>query len=196
MMGTAFKYQQRWASVLRAIAWLGVAALVMGAAACPKPLVLEMDTGFSVNLARPAAAWPRLDRLSLGEIEAYEQHGKPDYFRIWYNHRGEIATKWEAGPVLRRKRAGEMPRSWVYEEKKIEIRFLSPSKFEVVPLSDPLQVICRRGDPQARDVQTLKDGTVRESWMYYDVGEKYIFVEGNLARKQILKGLGRPFGGL
>lgn len=193
-VATVFRYRQQWASAARLLAWLGAAVFVMGAASCPNPTVLNMDTGFSVNLARPAATWPRLDRLSLAEIEAYEQHGKPDYFRIWYSHRDEITSKWEASPILRRKSVSGLPRSWVYEEKKIELRFPSPSKFEEVPLSDKLQVLCHRGDPQDRpDIQTLKSGAIRESWMYYDVGEKYIFLDGHLARKQVFTPMGRPF---
>ena len=181
----------RLASPIRLVVALFVAAVAMGAA-CRKDLALNMDAKFSVNLVRPAVTWPRLDRLTPAELEVYDKYGKPDYFRLWYNPHGEISTSREAGPAIRRKLLGELPRSWVYEEKKIEVQFRSPAKFEEVPFSDRMTVLCLRGDPDDRDVQT-KENIILESWTYYDVGEKYVFVGDRQVEKQVFKGVGRPF---
>jgi len=178
---------------IRLVCIVAAGAMAAGSASCPKKMSFSLDTKFSVNLVRPSPTWPKLEKLSLAQLEVYEKYGRPDYFRIWYNPRGEIVTAREAGPIIRAKRLGELPRSWVYENKKIEVRFTSPSKYEELPLSDQLKVLCLRGDPQERDVQTLKGGIVRESWTYFDVGEKYFFIDGHISKKQVFKGVGRPF---
>lgn len=180
------------ATVVRLVGWLATAVFALGTASCPKEMALNVDEKFSVNLVRPAATWPRLNRLSPGEIEAYQNYGKPDYFRILYPPHGEISTSREAGPAIRAKRLKDLPRSWIYETKKIEIQFPSAAKFVEMPLSDQMKVLCLRGDPQDRDFQT-KNGRIHESWTYYDVGEKYFFLDGHLAEKQVFQGIGRPF---
>jgi hypothetical protein len=182
-----------FATAMRTVGWLAAVALTMGSASCPtKEMALNVDQKFSVNLVCPAALWPRLDRLKPAEIEAYQKHGKPDYFRILYSPHGEIATSREAGPVIRAKKLADLPRSWVYEAKKIEVQFVSPAKFVEVPLSDQLKILCLRGDPQERDHQSKND-MVREMWTYFDVGEKYFFLDGRLVEKQVFTGVGRPF---
>ncbi len=175
--------------------WLcGMAAFLCGAAAtCQKDLSVSMDTKFSVNLVRPSDSWPKLRDLSAAELEAYEKYGKPDFFRVWYNPRGEIATSREAGPVYRNRQVSKLPLSWLYEKQGIEVRFESPTKFVEVPMSDQFRVLCERGDPQERDVLSSVQGMRRESWTYWDVGEKYIFLDGKLQEKQVFTGVGRPF---
>ncbi len=172
----------------------GMALLLCGASAtCQKDLSVSMDTKFSVNLVRPSENWPNLRELSAAELAAYEKYGKPDFFRIWYNPRGEIATSREAGPVYRNRQVSKLPLSWLYEKAGIEIRFESPTKFVEVPMSDQFRVLCERGDPQERDVLSPVQGMKRESWTYWDVGEKYIFLDGRLQEKQVFTGVGRPF---
>ena len=183
----------RWTVAVKPAIWLTAAVLVTGAASCPtKEMALNVDQKFSVNLVRPAALWPRLESLSPAEIEAYQKYGRPDYFRLWYNPRGEISTSREAGPVIRAKKLGDLPRSWVYEAKGIEVQFPTQAKFVESPLTDQLKILCLRGDPQERDFQPRND-KIREMWTYYDVGEKYFFMDGRLVEKQVFSGIGRPF---
>jgi len=184
---------RRHSAPVRVLGWFVAATFALGAASCPtKEMALNVDQKFSVNLVRPAAMWPRLDKLSPAEIEAYEKHGRPDYFRIWYNSRGDISASREAGPIIRAKKLTDLPRSWIYEAKGFEIQFPTLAKSVEAPLSDQLKVLCLRGDPQARDQQT-KNGMLRETWTYYDVGEEYFFYDGRLTEKQVFKGIGRPF---
>jgi len=177
------------------IAWAAVMALILGAAACPKGGgVMNLDTKFSVNLARPVPTWPQVKELSPAELDAYEKYGKPDFFRIWYSERGDIVTSREAGPAIRGKLVSELPRSWVYARTKTELQFVSPTKFVEVPISDEIKVLCLRGDPQERDRQALPNGSIRVVWRYFDVGESYAFVDGRQdGQPQIFKGIGRPF---
>jgi len=181
------------AMVARLMGCLTVAALLMGSSSCPRDLASNVDSKFSVNLVRPSATWPKINTLSPGETEAYGKYGQPDYFRVWYNKGGEIATSREAGPIIRGRQVSELPRSWIYEAGGIELRFVSPTKFMEVPISDQIKVLCQRGDPQERDVLSLVDGKAKESWTYWDVGEKYFFLDGKQIEKQVFKAIGKPF---
>lgn len=184
----------RAASAVGLVGWVTVAVLIMGAASCPRGGGMNLDSKFSVNLARPAPTWPEVKKLQPAELDAYEKYGKPDFFRIWYNERGDIMTSREAGPAIRGKLVSELQRSWIYERTKTELQFVSPTKYVEVPISDQVRVLCLRGDPQERDHQSLPNGSVRETWRYFDVGESYTFVDGRQDGKpQVFKGIGRPF---
>jgi len=183
---------KRFAKAMRLAAWLALAAAITGFATCGMEPPVNVNPNFSYNLAVPDARWPRLNLLSPAENEVYQKYGKPDYFRLWYNKQGDLVSGREAGPIVRARKLRDLRRSWIYEDKKIEVKFRSPAKSEEVPLSDQLQVLCLRGDPQERDPQ-IRNGILREMWTYFDKGEKYIFMDGRLAEKQLFKGVGKPF---
>ena len=174
-------------SVFGLAAWVGLSVLLMGMASCPKSINYSANPKWSVNLIQPGRSWPRLANMSPAKLEAYDQFGKPEFFRVWYNSAGELANTRQAGPLIREKDLGKLPWSWVYEKQEIEIRFESPTKFEKVPIPDKVKVLCLRGDPHEQPKMfTLKSGSLREDWIYYDVGKKYIFVDDKLGKVEVL----------
>lgn len=190
-MATALR-DATWWNRMRTSGWLAVAVVLIGAASCPKAIQIDIDTKFSANLVRPAATWPPLDQLTPAELDAYEKFGAPDFFHLWYNRRGDLVSSREAHPFIREKKLDELPRSWVYEAGGFEIRFLTAARFEKQPISDKIKVICLRGDPQDVDRQRMRNGDVKEYWTYFDVGEKYLFVNDRQAGEpQIFKGMNR-----
>jgi len=170
-----------------------LALLLVAATGCFTKHLYDFDPNFSVNLMTPDEDWPDMDKMRPAEIEVFEKYGEPDFFRPWYNRRGEIMNRWEAGPRIRTKTVTDLRMSWIYEDRSVEIQFKSPTQFVEVPLSDKLKVLCERGDPSEIAALTNPKDPAREAWTYFDVGEKYFFTEeGRFARpKQVLKGISR-----
>jgi hypothetical protein len=183
--------KRRGIGLVRLAGWVVVAGLVMGFNTCPSKKDFIWQPDLSVNLAVPGTKWPKLDKLPPAQIEVYEKYGAPDFFRVWFNPHGELATEWEATRLYRTKNLEKYVGSWIYTGRKIEVVFRSPAKYEEVPLSDKLSLICRRGDPESRDVQNKK-GMVREVWTYYSYGERYIFLDDRLADTELFRGFGAP----
>jgi hypothetical protein len=177
--------------IFRTGGWLGVAALLMGSASCFESINYAVDPAFSVNIIKPGSTWPKFDNMTPAKLEVYDRYGRPDYFRVWYNPNGEIANMRQAGPLIRQREVGRLPWSWVYETEEIEVRFGSPTRFEEIPLSDKLKVLCTNGDPHAPpDITELKTGSIRESWIYYDVGKQFVFIDDKLADVHRFRGMG------
>jgi hypothetical protein len=155
----------------------------------------EFEPKFSVNLMTPAADWPNVKVMTPAELEVYEKHGTPDYFRPLYSKSGDIASRWEAGTFIRQRKVNELKRTWIYEDAGVEIEFKSPSKFQEKPLSDKMRTLIRRGDPS--EVSALQSSDLaREAWTYWDVGEKYFFTEdGKYARpvQKMTRAIGKNF---
>ncbi|MBM3333078.1 hypothetical protein FJY63_00285 [Candidatus Sumerlaeota bacterium] len=180
--------------LLRATVLLAAGALCVGSETCRKHLDFDIDSRFSSNLARPTDEWPDLTQLSPVEIEVYDKYGGPDFLRIWYNRTGAIVDSREAGGFVRSEAVRNLPKSWVFLDRRVEIRFPSKSRYEEVALTDQLLVLCHRGDPTRRERQSRSDGTVREIWTYWDVGEQYFFIDGHQdGEPRVFKGIGRPF---
>lgn len=152
---------------------------------------------FSVNIINPSRTWPNFDNLTPAMIEALDKEGRPDHFRVWFNPYGELANQRQARTLIKEEELGRKPWSWIYLRKEIEVRFPTSTQYEKVPLSDKLKVLCERGDPQQRpDIQQMKSGSIKESWFYYDVGRKYVFIDEELAEVQIFQGMGPHMKGL
>jgi hypothetical protein len=172
-----------------------LAALAAGGAGCHRSLQFGFDPRFSVNLMTPSNQWPDMKKMTPAEIEVYEKYGKPDFFRLLYSKRGELATHWEANPLIRAKKVNGLPKTWIYEDAGIEVRFRSPAKFEEIKLDDRMKTLLAHGDPSEISPLQSKD-LAREAWTYWDTGEKYFFREdGMFARpkQSIGKGIGRNF---
>ena len=146
---------------------------------------LVMDPQWSCNIYRPASEWPgKKYELSSAQEKVLELRGEPAFVRLWYDPVGEFKEFREVYLKFKDKSWMELKRSWIYLDTREEVEFISATYYEVHPLTDMLDVMCKRGDPD--EILTFERGvdTPILQWTYYAFGERYKFLENRQIRKE------------
>jgi len=150
---------------------LGVVAVSFGLIPfmAPKEQPYVYNFRHTVNIFEPGPKWPVEKLFTPVEKQVYDQFGKPDCFRLFYDSKGEIKVR----SVLQQEWKGKdlkslPPFSWVYLQRGEEIVFTNNS-FKPQPLSDVVKVVISSGDPES--VKDIGNGLI--TWTYYSTGKIY-----------------------
>lgn len=154
-----------------------VAVLIAG---CGKKDEIEIQKGFSINLARPVNSWPKRQNLTPAQKNIFETHGTPEFLHLWWAADGMIQTEDQVHRTLRSRQLNEIKNSWVYPQKNLEVIFDGPENYREIPIDDELQVLVQLGDPESMRVNTSYKEGLEEWWTYYSRGETIIFRDGKL----------------
>jgi hypothetical protein len=142
------------------------------------------DPTFSINIAELLPGWPNDENaLAPAEEEVLRTHGRPDYFHIMWSRRSDIVDESVAHRLRRQRRVDpqKLQRRWIYMDAREEVRFAKDKlSYEVTPLSDQLEVIVRRGDPEEMRFPVVSGGRRIEKWYYWNQGLLVTFEDGRL----------------
>jgi hypothetical protein len=129
---------------------------------------VSFNPEFSINLMPLGDKWPgELKDLKPRERAALGQYGPPDFMRILWNRNGsvKIRDQFSKAERERMKKALELPTTWVYVDRNIELVFQGDSWAER-KLNDEIRLIARMGDPEA--VRAVGGGVAE--WTFYSTG--------------------------
>ncbi len=146
---------------------------------------------FSVNLAVPSEEWADSDTFTSAEQAVFEQFGKPNFIRIWWDENGRIKTYLEVDRDISSRLYREKEKSWIYKNDEKEIIFPDANNFEVLPLSPKLKILCQYGDPENRKInEEVSTSKQVEVWQYYTLGKIFTFWDNILVKEQTVPRLG------
>jgi len=160
---------------------------------CAKPK-LEIDPDYSWNLVRPQEEWPGEkpeEILKPAELEAFAVYGRPDAIRIIYDASGRIITRTEVDTKFvgkKAKKIEDFQRSYVYAVKRVEVVMHPSGEIEEKPLNDQLRIVYENGDPESR---TSRPNSTQETWVYYSLGRRFLFLDGELIGEEKFQPMGR-----
>lgn len=158
---------------------------------CFKKKFLILNPQFSVNLAVPTDNWPAESKLTPAQKAIFEQLGKPDYIRIWWDKEGRLKSYLNVDRAIEKKLYREAKQSWVYIRMEKEIVFINENGYTTLPLSDKLKVLCKYGDPESVKIDENKEtGEKIEIWQYYSEGKIFKFLDEKLIKEQTLPRVG------
>lgn len=159
----------------------------------PNNVMEGMNPRFSFNVFEPPKWWPDEDSFTsrdkvIGNLKKqyYDEHGAPDYLRVWYNPEGT--------PLPRESvtHSRELPEpksfSWIYLSRNVEVVFTRQGA-EEKPISDEVKTICENGDPD--EVRFIgHDPNIRMvRYIYHQKGLQIDFQNFKIVKKQHLPGM-------
>ena len=156
-------------------------ALIVG---CGSKDEIEIQTGFSMNLARPVNSWPERQNLTPAQKNIFDTYGSPEFLHLWWVADGMLQTADQVRRILRSREINEIKNSWVYPQKNLEVIFDGPENYREIPIGDELHVLVQIGDPESMRVNTSYKEGLEEWWTYYSRGETIIFRDGKLFDKR------------
>jgi hypothetical protein len=177
----------------RFLAVLPVLLGIVAMSGCSKPK-LEIDSEYSWNLVRPNQEWPGEkpeEILKPAELEAFAAYGRPDAVRIIYDASRRIITRTEVDTKFvgkKPKKVEDFERSYVYAIKKVEVVMHPSGEIEEIPLNDQLRIVYEHGDPESR---TSRPNSNQETWVYYSLGRRFLFLDGELIGEEKFQPMGR-----
>lgn len=178
--------------IMRRMKWILVLMIGLLLVGCLGNKFMVFDVDYSVNLARPTEEFPDPKTITPAQQAILSEYGKPDYIRIWWDSEGSYRTWMEFQRAIEKKDFVEQKQSWVYLDKKFEIRFPSQTDFQKVPLTDTLSLIARYGDPEQRTVRQDNDLNARvEVWQYYSAGKLFTILDDKIVKEQTFTQMGK-----
>jgi hypothetical protein len=111
------------------------------------------------------------------EKAALEKYGRPDFMRIIWDRSGAIKIRDQFNAVERKrmKKAAELPTTWVYLDRNVELVF-SGDTWQERRLNDEIKLVARMGDPEA--VREIPGGIVE--WTFYSTGRIVKLLNGSI----------------
>lgn len=155
---------------------IGIVALSFGLIPFmgPKQQSFAFNWAKTINFIQPGEKWPVEKFLTEQEKQVYQQLGKPDMFRVFWDTRGEIRVRETVEQEWGKKGPKSFPPlSWVYLQRNEEVIFANGSYF-TQPLSETTLLVVKYGDPE--NVKDIGNGVTQ--WMYYGVGKQFV-ISGN-----------------
>ncbi|HPB30133.1 MAG TPA: hypothetical protein PLB62_01620 [Candidatus Sumerlaeota bacterium] len=151
---------------------------------CRKDRNIHLDLDKSVNVATPGKDFPAEKNLVASKKQTLELYGKPDFIHLWWSRDGRIHTLLEVDRTMAARRK-DVPKSWIYLDRNIEIIFDNNQEMREIPLVDKLRTVCLYGDPD--EVKLMPDratGALKENWHYFGQGLILLFEDGSLKGQQ------------
>lgn len=163
------KLFRKWMTLVRRP--IGVVAISFGLIPFmgPKTQSYTFNWDKTINFIQPGDKWPVEKLLTEQEKQVYQQLGKPDLFRVFWDPRGEIRMRSTIEQEWGKKGPKNFPPlSWVYLQRNQEVVFENGT-YKTQPLTELHLIVIKYGDPE--NVKDIGNGVTQ--WMYYSVGKQY-----------------------